>query len=199
MKLNLGCGQNLLPGYVNVDRYGSPDVQCDLETFPWPWPDNSVDEFLFNHSLEHMGASLRTFIGIIKEVYRTGRDGALVKIAAPHPRHDTFLNDPTHVRAITPEVMSLFSRRNCAEWKRQGCANSPLALQHGVDFEIESVRFGLDEPYRSALLNGETTQDEMARIARERNNVISEIAMGLRVVKDGHRDSAPVLEALQAC
>ena len=39
IRLNLGCGQNKLDGYVNVDKYPtfSPDVLWDLETFPWPF------------------------------------------------------------------------------------------------------------------------------------------------------------------
>lgn len=183
MKLNLGCGQHLLPGYINVDKYGSPDLKVDLETLPWPWPDNSVDEFLLNHSLEHLGANHEVFISIIKELYRTGRHGAEVKIVVPHPRHDDFINDPTHVRAVTPEMMSLFSKKACLDWKQRGCANSPLALHHDVDFEIDSVNYVLDEPYRSQFVERKLSQDGLVQLARERNNIIREIAMRLRIVK----------------
>ena len=68
------------------------------------------------------------------------RGGAVIRIAVPHPRHNFFLDDPTHVRAITPHTMQLFSKRNCEEWKRVGASNSPLALYAGVD---ESVRYTL--------------------------------------------------------
>ena len=39
--LNLGCGSQLMEGYVNVDKFGDPEVRLDLETFTWPWEDNS--------------------------------------------------------------------------------------------------------------------------------------------------------------
>ena len=31
IKLNLGCGEKRLPGYLNVDKFGTPDLKHDLE------------------------------------------------------------------------------------------------------------------------------------------------------------------------
>lgn len=33
LKLNMGSGQNPFDGYINVDKFGTPDVLCDLEVF----------------------------------------------------------------------------------------------------------------------------------------------------------------------
>jgi hypothetical protein len=37
LRLNLGGGNNRLPGYLNVDKFGDPDLRFDLETFLYPW------------------------------------------------------------------------------------------------------------------------------------------------------------------
>lgn len=57
VRLNLGCGNKILPGYVNVDvaptRAGTkPDVTCDLRDLS-EFDDDSVDEILTVHVIEH--------------------------------------------------------------------------------------------------------------------------------------------------
>ena len=90
MKLNLGCGNYKMDGFFNVDKfaYCEPDEVVDLEVFPWPWADNAVDEVVMSHVLEHLGQETKVYFGIIKELYRVCGDGAEVRIAVPHPRHD---------------------------------------------------------------------------------------------------------------
>jgi hypothetical protein len=183
LKLNLGSGQNPKPGFVNVDKFGSPDVVCDLEQFPWPWEDSSVAEVELFHVLEHLGESTATFIGIMKELYRVCRDGAVIRIGVPHPRSDDYLNDPTHVRPITPEMMSLFCRRLNLEWKRAGASNSPLGLYHDVDFEVTSVNYDLTREWAQRLQSGAVTQQQLADAAKAQNNVVRQTRIELRVVK----------------
>lgn len=184
MKLNLGCGPHKLPGYLNVDRYGEPDLRHDLERFPWPWADDSVDEVLASHVLEHLGTTPDAFIGVMKELYRVCRDGAEVRIAVPHPRHDDFLSDPTHVRAITPMTLALFSRRQNLEWAKKGGSNTMLALYHGVDFETRKIARVYEEPYRTDLEAGRLSQAEAEALASQRNNVVREYRYVLEVVKN---------------
>ena len=176
MKLNMGCGHNKRSGYVNVDMSPVcyPDVVCDLETLPWPWEDNSVEAVLFNHSLEHLGQNSRVFLGMMKELYRICRDGAEIEINVPHPRHDNFINDPTHVRIITPGLLQLFDRSLNDEWKKMGAANSPMAHYLGVDFRLIRWKAILSEPYSTQFENGELSEETIRGIGRELNNIFEE-------------------------
>ena len=187
MRLNLGCGFNKMDGYVNVDANQdcSPDEVANLEDLPWPWPDNSVDQIVMTHVLEHLGQTSNVYTGIIKELYRICQHDGRIIITVPHPRHDTFIIDPTHVRPITTEGLSMFSRRNCENWIETGAANTPLALIHNVDFEIESSEFVLDQPWRSKLEVGSMTESDLVLAIRQYNNVVQETKIVLREVKNG--------------
>jgi hypothetical protein len=185
MKFNMGCGRRRLDGFVNVDSSPvcEPDEVWDLEVTPWPWADDCAEEVHVTHSLEHMGATSTGFLAIIKELYRICAPGCRIEVAVPHPRHDDFLNDPTHVRPITPELMSLFDRARNDAWQASGAANSPLAHYTGVDFRIEHVARVLAEPYSSQLRSGALTAAELADAVLSRNNVIKEIRLTLQAVK----------------
>src|SRR5262249_3713552 len=145
IKLNLGCGANHFAGYVNVDKFGNPDVRHDLETFPWPWPDNSVSEVMLVHVLEHLGQQTNVYLKIMQEMYRICEPEARIHIIVPHFRHDNFFDDPTHVRAVTPLGLALFSQKLNREWIAMGAANSPLGIYLGIDFEVLETQFDPSE------------------------------------------------------
>lgn len=183
MKLNLGSGLNPIPDYINVDKFGNPDVKHDLEVSPWPWDDSSVDEIRMNHILEHLGETTEVFFSIIKELYRVCKPGALIAIAVPHPRHDDFITDPTHVRAITARTFELFSKDLNRRWAKIGAANSPLGLFLDVDFKIKKVQYGLEKQWAEKLDKKELTPEQIDEKARALNNVVKDIQIILEVVK----------------
>ena len=53
IKLNLGSGSQKIKGYINVDKYNTfePDIVHDLEKFPYPFKDNSVEIIILSHVL----------------------------------------------------------------------------------------------------------------------------------------------------
>jgi hypothetical protein len=101
----------------------------------------------------------------------------------PHPRHDVFLNDPTHVRAVTRESLELFSLAKNREWAASGAANTQLARFLGIDFAIVSAMQRPSEPWLSRYARGEIDAQALADAARHFNNVIEEITVVLRAVK----------------
>jgi hypothetical protein len=187
LKLNLGCGFNKVEGFVNVDAHPlcNPDVVFDLEQFPWPWADNSVSEILAIHSLEHMGRTTEIWFGIIKEIYRICQPDARLKIAVPHPRHENFLHDPTHVRVITPTGIAMFDQtRNLGDLQRGG-SETKLGLLNGIDLEVLDVGYRLEDAWRARLDSGEMTLEQVGTELNERNNLCSETRILARVVKPG--------------
>ena len=143
MKLNLGCGNDIREGYVNVDKYAeAADQMVDLEVLPWPWETNSVKEVLLRHVLEHLGQSTDLYLGIIKELYRVCAPGAAVIIEVPHPLHPDYLGDPTHCRPVTVEGLSLFNLDYANQLIAAKSIGTPLAYYMGVDFVVmENIEY----------------------------------------------------------
>lgn len=81
-KLNLGCGEIKKEGYVNVDWQSltNPDVAHDLNSLPYPFPDNSFDIIEAFHVLEHLDKPF----AIMKELHRISKPGGKVIIKVPH-------------------------------------------------------------------------------------------------------------------
>ncbi|MBY0404521.1 MAG: class I SAM-dependent methyltransferase, partial [Cyanobacteria bacterium] len=166
----------------------TPEIHHDLETFPWPWADSSVDEIVMNHVLEHLGRETDIYFGIIKELYRISKPNGLIRINVPHPRHDDFLNDPTHVRPITPEHLLLFSKKQNLIWQSQRKSNSPLGLYLDVDFEIVESMYKLDPYWENQFSveggpQGLAIEGALDLAIRNHNNVVKEIWLDLKVIK----------------
>lgn len=132
LRLNLGCGAKHIENYLNVDKYGDPDLKFDLETTPWSWSDDSVVKIEMCHVLEHLGEQTAIYLNIIQEIYRICQSQAEIHIVVPHHRHDNLLHDPTHVRPITPYGLSMFSQRLNREWQATG---KPTTPKPGLTFE----------------------------------------------------------------
>ncbi len=106
-KLNLGCGDKILAGYVNVDvaeaRAGKrPDVLCDLRALK-PFESNSVDEVLAVHVVEHFWRW--EVADVLREWVRVLRPGGRMVLECPNLASacEAFLADPDVASGPGPE------------------------------------------------------------------------------------------------
>lgn len=183
LRLNLGCGAKRLKGYLNVDKFGNPDLRFDLETFPWPWQDNSVSDIELHHVLEHLGQQTDVYLKIIQEMYRICAPKAKVHVVVPHHRSDRFVHDPTHVRAITPVGLSMFSQRLNREWQSQGKAFTLLGLYLNVNFELEQTIYHPSEIWFERYCEQAEDMNLLLCESAIYNNLIKDVEMTLVAVK----------------
>ena len=94
--LNLGAGTNLLPGHVNVDAHGDADFKWDLNQFPYPWKDNSVDGIEMWHVLEHIPDWWSAF----KECARILKPGGYFHVRVPDESSATALTYRDHLHVF---------------------------------------------------------------------------------------------------
>lgn len=86
VKLNVGCGTDYKPGWINIDNNSDCNIQkLDLHwdlRFYLPFPSESVD-FIFNeHFLEHL--SVEDGKAAISEFLRVLKPGGVLRIAMPN-------------------------------------------------------------------------------------------------------------------
>jgi hypothetical protein len=180
IKLNLGAGYKRIPGFYNVDSFAgcNPDYLCDIERETFPFDDSSVDEILAHHILEHIGEG---FFHTMKEIYRVCAAGATINIRVPHPRHDTFLIDPTHRRPIYPDTIDMFSKERNRKHIERGSCETPIGLINDVDIRVTNWTYDVEPMYAKMF---QTISNEQADfIVRSQNNVLLEIIIEAIVVK----------------
>jgi hypothetical protein len=176
MKLHLGCGHKILKGYINIDIKGKVDIIHDLNVTPYPFEPNSIDEVLMVHVLEHLGKDSETYFSIWKELYRICKHNAIIDITVPHPRSDNFINDPTHVRIVTPSGLLMFSKAFNNECIRNNYSNSTFGLDYDVDFEIVESKHNVNQ-------NWKEMQFDPSFAIQHYNNVVDEYQIKLKVIK----------------
>jgi predicted SAM-dependent methyltransferase len=80
-QLHLGCGSTRIPGWINIDLFGTnADVFLDLRK-PMPFGDASMDAIFHEHLLEHLPYS--DALQFTRECARVLKPGGLMRMAMP--------------------------------------------------------------------------------------------------------------------
>lgn len=112
LKLNLGCSDAHVPGFLNVDLCEPADVIADLSK-PWPWHTSSVDAITAHDIFEHLPSKLHS----MNEAYRVLKPGGILDLWVPTTDGRGAFQDPTHVSFWTPNDLFYWCE-NFAEWQR---------------------------------------------------------------------------------
>ena len=163
MRLHLGCGRNIMPGWTNVDIQPGPGVMvADLEE-ELPFEDNTVEEFLCVHAIEH----LHNVKGFMQELHRIAVPGAVATFKTPYGSSDDADADPDHVRRFYWSSWSYFGQPHY--WRTYDPYSGDWAVEK-IQLAIHPEYHGFDVPSVKADL-------------KTLRNVVMEMVAILRAVK----------------
>lgn len=81
-KLHLGCGDNILKGWLNTDYYpASADIPHIDATVRFPLPDDRFELVFSEHMIEHLTPA--GAINMLKESLRVLRPGGRIRVSTP--------------------------------------------------------------------------------------------------------------------
>ncbi len=114
-KLNIGCGNNILDGWVNLDISALPgvDVVHDVEKLPLPFPDEQFDEILCQDILEHV-----EYVPVLRDIYRIMKKGGSLTIRVPHFASKHNFIDPTHKKMFSINTFDFFVKDSSEQYGR---------------------------------------------------------------------------------
>jgi SAM-dependent methyltransferase len=104
-RLNLGCGHDVRPGWVNLDRAALPGVDLvhDLDSLPLPFADGAFDHICAQDVLEHVD-----YIPLLRELHRILTPAGTLEIQVPHFTSADNYIDPTHIRRFSIRTFEFF-------------------------------------------------------------------------------------------
>lgn len=178
--LHLGCGHELLPGWVNLDAQENvgADIVYDLNncaTERLPLKNDSVDGFFMCHVFEHIENTL----SMMEELHRVAKPAAKFIIRLPYGATDDAFEDPTRKRPYFPESFVYFAQP----------AYSRADYGYRADWQIVRVKLVVN----ADVLQSEGEAEVLERV-RTRRNVVSEMIVELSAIKPPRPRQAQLLQ-----
>jgi len=94
VKLNFGCGKNIMKGFENVDiqTHEGVDKSFDFNKYPYPYKDDTFEYIFSDNVLEHLDEPEK----VMKELWRISKNGCIINIIVPYYNAKNAYNDITH-------------------------------------------------------------------------------------------------------
>lgn len=109
MKLNIGCGNDIRDGYVNIDnkKLEGVDLVFDVNKLPLPFDNKSVEFVLCLDLLEHID-----YISLLGEINRVLKKNGKIEIQVPHFNSRFNFIDPTHINRFSIQTFEFFLKES---------------------------------------------------------------------------------------
>jgi predicted SAM-dependent methyltransferase len=145
LKLHVGCGQNIKPGWVNVDLEWAADLTLDLRE-PIPLDDGSCEIVYSEHFFEHLEHPTET-VPFLREAFRVlAQDGEFsigipdaewpIRAYAGDPLYDGWFD---YVRSVYPALNWLNTRADLVNYSfRNG-------VEHKYAWDFQTLKRALEE------------------------------------------------------
>lgn len=180
VRLNIGCGKDWRESWCNLDVVKQPQFRpgCDIwghlecplrymhdeEGESVAVLDNTFDEMLMSHVIEHLKEPLVA----MQELWRVAKPDCILTVSCPYGSSDDAFEDPTHYRQYFLGSWYYF----------QPGAYHKADYGYLGDWAVERLVLRC-RPEPIARLNG---RDAMRVVMRDRNVVVEQIAT-LRAIK----------------
>ncbi len=111
INFDLGCGAHKQEPWVGMDIRPLPcvDIVHDMESVPYPLPDDCCISILASHVLEHINPSKFGFVNVMNELWRIMKPGGRIMIVVPYAGSHGYWQDPTHCNPINETTLAYFA------------------------------------------------------------------------------------------
>lgn len=132
LKLNIGCGNKVVDGYVGVDKFQCEAAEyiCDIENEKLPFKDGTIEGIILDNVIEHC----HDIPKVIAELIRVSGEGAIIKIITPHFSALSSWIDPTHIHHLSYFSFDHFEKDSVSHYVGKGVKvkNKKLSFSGGV-------------------------------------------------------------------
>lgn len=111
IKLDIACGASKQgPDWIGIDcqKFPGVDIVHDIETYPWPLPDECVELAVGSHIAEHINPAKFGFVKWMNEIWRVMESGGKLMLALPYGGSQGYWQDPTHCNGCNEFTWNYF-------------------------------------------------------------------------------------------